>query len=72
MKQDFSVPRFGVPPTFKLYCPTEYPTAFVGGVATIEIHLVLSLQRNTQAFVPLTSPSQESKRLRFLRESVNR
>lgn len=72
MKQDFSVPRFGVPPTFQLYCPTEYPTAFVGGVAAIEIHLVLSLQRNTQAFVPLTSPSQESKRLRLLRESVNR
>lgn len=55
--RDFSVPRFGVSPTFKLYCPTEHPTVFVGEMETIKIHLVLSLQRNTQAFILLTSPS---------------
>lgn len=51
------MPRFGVSPTFKLYCPTQHPTVFVGELETIKIHLVLSLQRNTQAFILLTSPS---------------
>lgn len=44
--RDFSGLRFGVSPTFKLYCPTEYPTGFVGGIETIKIHLVPRLQRN--------------------------
>ena len=49
--RDFSGLTFGVSPTFKLYCPTEYPTRFVGGIETIKIHLVPRLRRNPWAFI---------------------
>lgn len=55
--RDFSVPRFGVSPTFQLYCPTESPTVFVGGIEIIKIHLVLSLQKKKRNFILLPSPS---------------